>query len=70
LQTGGGGIVQTLDGGSVFDGSVSPVNLANNGGYGVVVNDNMALTLRGTIGGMNRLWKLVYQASIEKRREG
>jgi hypothetical protein len=33
------------------DGSVSPVNLANNGGYGVEVNDNMALTLRGTIGG-------------------
>jgi hypothetical protein len=55
FTVGAGGYVQTRDRGSVFDGTAAAVNLANSGGYGVIVNDNTALTLRGTIDNMGRL---------------
>ena len=49
LETASGGEVRTVSGDSVFDGTAAAVNLGNSGGYGVLVNDNTALTLKGTI---------------------
>ena len=49
LETASGGEVRTVSGDSVFDGTAAAVNLGNSSGYGVLVNDNTALTLKGTI---------------------